>query len=141
MMERIYRGKSVDGEWHEGFLLRSPGAKQNRPGEGWYISAADEKPYAHLVKPMSVGMSTGLRDWNGQTVFEGDILKDVHCGKEVIFAVKYGEYSDYGIGHRGCLCYAGTACGNHRKAGRSTADCARKARPAQRLFRRRGGTQ
>lgn len=72
MMERIYRGQSVDGTWHEGFLIRSPGVKQNRPGEGWYISAADEKPYAHLVKPMSVGMSTGLQDGNGQTVFEKD---------------------------------------------------------------------
>ena len=101
MMERIYRGQSVDGTWHEGLLFRSPGAKQNRPGEGWYISAADEKPYAHLVKPMSVGMSTGIQDGNGQTVFEGDILKDVRCGKEVFFAVKYGEYYDFGIKHIG----------------------------------------
>ena len=101
MMERTYRGQAVDGTWHEGFLIRSPGVKQNRPGEGWYISAADEKPYAHLVKPMSVGMSTGLQGGNGQTVFEGDILKDVRCGKEVYFAVKYGVYYDFGIKHMG----------------------------------------
>lgn len=101
MMERTYRGQAVDGTRHEGFLIRSPGVKQNRPGEGWYISAADEKPYAHLVKPMSVGMSTGLQDGNGQTVFEGDILKDDRCGKDVIFAVRYGEYIDYGVGHIG----------------------------------------
>lgn len=93
MIERIYRGQSVDGVWHEGFLARSPGVKQNRPGEGWYISAADEKPYAHLVKPMSVGMSTGLQDENGQTVFEGDIIEiDAPVPEKKILTVKFGIY-------------------------------------------------
>ena len=38
MRGRIYRGKSADGAWHEGYLLRSPGVRESRPGEGWYIN-------------------------------------------------------------------------------------------------------
>ena len=83
MQGRTFRGQSPDGTWHEGFLIRSPGVKNSRPGEGWYINSEQEP------------------DGNGTPVFEGDILKDDRCGKDVIFAVRYGEYIDYGVGHIG----------------------------------------
>lgn len=34
MQDRTFRGQSADGVWHEGFLIRSPGVKNSRPGEG-----------------------------------------------------------------------------------------------------------
>lgn len=34
MQGRTFRGQSPDGTWHEGFLIRSPGVKNSRPGEG-----------------------------------------------------------------------------------------------------------
>jgi hypothetical protein len=101
MQDRTFRGQSPDGTWHEGFLIRSPGVKNSRPGEGWYINSEQEPAYAHLVKPFTIGMNTTLTDGNGAPVFEGDILKDNRCGKDVIFAVRYGEYIDYGVGHIG----------------------------------------
>ena len=101
MQGRTFRGQSPDGTWHEGFLIRSPGVKNSRPGEGWYINSEQEPAYAHLVKPFTIGMNTTLTDGNGAPVFEGDILKDDRCGKDVIFAVRYGEYIDYGVGHIG----------------------------------------
>ena len=39
MQGRTFRGQSPDGTWHEGFLIRSPGVKNSRPGEGWYINS------------------------------------------------------------------------------------------------------
>lgn len=101
MQDRTFRGQSADGVWHEGFLIRSPGVKNSRPGEGWYINSEQEPAYAHLVKPFTIGMNTTLTDENGVPVFEGDILEDDRCGKDVIFAVRYGEYIDYGVGHIG----------------------------------------
>lgn len=62
MQDRTFRGQSADGVWHEGFLIRSPGVKNSRPGEGWYINSEQEPAYAHLVKPFTIGMSTGVKD-------------------------------------------------------------------------------
>lgn len=42
MQDRTFRGQSPDGTWHEGFLIRSPGVKNSRPGEGWYINSEQE---------------------------------------------------------------------------------------------------
>ena len=61
MQGRTFRGQSPDGTWHEGFLIRSPGVKNSRPGEGWYINSEQEPAYAHLVKPFTIGMSTGVK--------------------------------------------------------------------------------
>ena len=71
MQGRTFRGQSPDGTWHEGFLIRSPGVKNSRPGEGWYINSEQEPAYAHLVKPFTIGMNTTLTDGNGAPVFEG----------------------------------------------------------------------
>ncbi len=59
MQDRTFRGQSADGVWHEGFLIRSPGVKNSRPGEGWYINSEQEPAYAHLVKPFTIGICTG----------------------------------------------------------------------------------
>ena len=91
MQDRTFRGQSADGVWHEGFLIRSPGVKNSRPGEGWYINSEQEPAYAHLVKPFTIGMSTGVKDMEGTMVFEGDIIKTTGSN-ERIFSVEFGEY-------------------------------------------------
>lgn len=95
MQDRTFRGQSADGVWHEGFLIRSPGVKNSRPGEGWYINSEQEPAYAHLVKPFTIGMSTGVKDMEGTMVFEGDIIKTTGSN-ERIFSVEFGEYIAYG---------------------------------------------
>lgn len=100
MQDRTFRGQSADGVWHEGFLIRSPGVKNSRPGEGWYINSEQEPAYAHLVKPFTIGMSTGVKDMEGTMVFEGDIIKTTGSN-ERIFSVEFGEYIAYGVGHIG----------------------------------------
>lgn len=96
MQGRTFRGQSPDGTWHEGFLIRSPGVKNSRPGEGWYINSENEPAYAHLVKPFTIGMSTGVKDMEGTMVFEGDIIKTTGSN-ERIFSVEFGEYIAYGV--------------------------------------------
>lgn len=100
MQDRTFRGQSADGVWHEGFLIRSPGVKNSRPGEGWYINSEQEPAYAHLVRPFTIGMSTGVKDMEGTMVFEGDIIKTTGSN-ERIFSVEFGEYIAYGVGHIG----------------------------------------
>lgn len=100
MQGRTFRGQSPDGTWHEGFLIRSPGVKNSRPGEGWYINSEQEPAYAHLVKPFTIGMSTGVKDMEGTMAFEGDIIKTTGPN-ERIFSVEFGEYIAYGVGHIG----------------------------------------
>lgn len=114
MRGRIYRGKSADGAWHEGYLLRSPGVRESRPGEGWYINSADEKPYAHLVNPETVGIGTGQEDSNGVPVFENDII-ETEYPENAIFVVRYGEYYEFGYKHLGF--YAEYADGIERPNG------------------------
>ena len=99
MQGRTFRGQSPDGTWHEGFLIRSPGVKNSRPGEGWYINSEQEPAYAHLVKPFTIGMSTGVKDMEGTMVFEGDIIKTTGPN-ERIFSVEFGEYIAYGVGRQ-----------------------------------------
>lgn len=87
MQDRTFRGQSADGVWHEGFLIRSPGVKNSRPGEGWYINSEQEPAYAHLVKPFTIGMSTGVKDMEGTMVFEGDILWVFEKGVKMPFGI------------------------------------------------------
>ena len=74
MNERyLFRGKRKDnGEWAYGGLDTDWGLEPEKRDRYWIIQAYLGEAF---VLPETVGQCTGLRDKNGNWIFEGDIIK------------------------------------------------------------------
>ena len=75
MREILFRAKRIDnGEWVEGL-------PQKMWGE-WHIINSDDENTAYPIVPKTVSQYTGLKDKNGNRIWENDIVRTTKFGKD-----------------------------------------------------------
>lgn len=83
----LFKAKICNGEWVAGFL--------HCKDDKWYISNKAGSPFAYEVRPDTICQCTGLKDKNGELIWENDIVELLgHRG-----VIKF-TCGGFGIGYR-----------------------------------------
>ena len=110
MREILFRGKRIDnGEWVEGSLAVIANARINN-GKHYILSTASDFSVSfgdggnririgcwREVDPATVGQYTGINDWNGKRIFEGDVVKGLFYHERSILAVVAFKDGAFGL--------------------------------------------
>lgn len=89
----LFRGKTISGDWVQGLLANTD--------DKWYISNKAGRPFAFEIRPETICQCTGLKDKNGNLIWENDIVSFSHTLYTRNYAIEFeNTFCNYGLRFR-----------------------------------------